>query len=474
MSENPEGLEQWRKMLESMLGPEAAEEAMRAISASGMDMSNLPAQIDPGQLQAAMQQMQQLLSAGDDGESQWRFARDVARQVAHTGGDPTVTAAVAEKTRAVFSVADLWLDSAINFDPAGGPVKAAARVEWAESSLPALRSMADPVGSSVADALVATLAEQLEGAPEFGPMDVTSMMSNLGRLGFAMQVGQAAGTLAREAFGGTDIGIPLHGQGRLLVPANIAEFADGLDAPEDEVWHFLAVRETAHARLYEHVPWLQAHLQGAVEQYARGIEIDLDQLESSVREIDPTDMDQLRTALSGDIFLGEPSESQQRALQRLETMLALVEGWVEEVTAQAVAAHLPHAVALREMIRRRRAAGGPAEDTFRTLVGLELRPRRAREAAALWAELTRNEGAETRDGLWSQLDLMPTGEDLDDPAAFAHRRTAGDSEEFGDLDAELAKILGTGDAPQDDAGEQTGEGGEPNGEPDEGLGGDQD
>src|SRR5690625_694489 len=116
MSENPEGLEQWRKMLESMLGPEAAEEAMRAISASGMDMSNLPAQIDPGQLQAAMQQMQQLLSAGDDGESQWRFARDVARQVAHTGGDPTVTAAVAEKTRAVFSVADLWLDSAIHLD----------------------------------------------------------------------------------------------------------------------------------------------------------------------------------------------------------------------------------------------------------------------------------------------------------------------------------------------------------------------
>src|SRR5690625_983307 len=241
-------------------------------------------------------------------------------------------------------------------------------------------------------------------------------------------------------------------------------------------------------------------------------------------------MDQRRTALSGDIFLGEPSESQQRALQRLETMLALVEGWVEEVTAQAVAAHLPHAVALREMIRRRRAAGGPAEDTFRTLVGLELRPRRAREAAALWAELTRNEGAETRDGLWSQLDLMPTGEDrddpaalahrraaedsearrarapaalgpdlprhggaetraglwsqldllptgedLDDPAAFAHRRAAEDSEEFGDPDAELAKILGTGDAPQDDAGEQTGDGEErPNGEPDEGLGGDQD
>lgn len=453
MSENPEGLEQWRKMLESMLGPEAAEEAMRAISESGMDLRGLPSEIDPGQLQAAMAQMQQLLATSNDGESHWRFARDVARQVAHTGGDPTVTAAEAQKVRSVVSVANLWLDTAIYFDPVTSSAKAAARVEWAESALPALRSMAEPVGSSVADALVSTLASQFDQAPAFGPADIGSMMGNLGRLGFAMQVGQAAGTLAREVFGGSDIGIPLHEAGPMLVPANITEFAKDLDTPEEEVWHFLAVREAAHARLYEHVPWLRAHLLGAVEQYARGIEIDLDQLESAVREIDPTDMDQLRTALSGDIFLGAPSESQERALTRLEAMLALVEGWVEEVTASAVAAHLPHAVALREMLRRRRAAGGPAEDTFRTLVGLELRPRRVREAAALWAELTRREGIEGRDGLWLQLDLMPSAEDLEDPGAFV-RRLQGEGEEFGDLDAELAKILGTDQPAEEEPGEE--------------------
>src|SRR5690625_7321551 len=97
------------------------------------------------------------------------------------------------------------------------------------------------------------------------------------------------------------------------------------------------------------------------------------------------------------------------------------------------------------MILRRRAAGGPAEDTFRTLVGLELRAGRVREAAALWAELTRSEGVGARDGLWSQVDLMTTGGGLDDPTAFAQRRKAGDAEEYGDLEAKLAKILGNGD-----------------------------
>lgn len=453
MSENPEGLENWRKMLESMLGPEAAEEAMRALEHSGMDLSGLPAEINPAQLQAAMAQMQSLMAGAQDPDQAWQFATDVARQVAHTGGDPVVTAAEGQKVRSVLSVADLWLDTATSFDPAGGEVKAGARVEWATSALPALRGMAEPVGESVSDALVQTLSEQVD-APALGPMDISSMMSSLGRIGFAMQVGQAAGTLAREVFGGTDIGIPLHPHARMLIPANIEEFATDLDTPTDEVWHFLAVRETAHARLFEQVPWLKAHLLGAIEQYARGIEIDLDQLESSIQQIDPTDMDQLRTALSGDIFLGAPSESQQRALDRLETMLALIEGWVEEVTAIAVAPHLPNFVPLREMLRRRRAAGGPAEDTFRTLVGLELRPRRVREAAALWAHLTRELGMEGRDQLWGQLDLMPTSGDLDDPDGFVARLSSPD-EEFGDLDAELAKIFKAAEEDPRDSGEDS-------------------
>src|SRR5690625_769419 len=160
MSENPEGLEPWCKKLESMLGPEAAAEALEAIAASGMDLSQLPTEIDPAQMQATMAQMQQLFAAGDDADKQWQFARDAARQVAHTGGDPTVTAATAQKVRAVVSVADLWLDAAMHFDPAEGAPTAAARVQWAEVALPTLRSMAEPVGSSVADALVATLSEQ--------------------------------------------------------------------------------------------------------------------------------------------------------------------------------------------------------------------------------------------------------------------------------------------------------------------------
>ena len=112
---------------------------------------------------------------------------------------------------------------------------------------------------------------------------------------------------------------------------------------------------------------------------------------------------------------------QKAALERLELALALVEGWIDDVVTQATEGRLPSAPSLREMVRRRRATGGPAEQTFATLVGLELRPRRLREASAFWTAVREARGVEGRDAVWAHPDLVPTTDDLVDPAAFLAR-----------------------------------------------------
>jgi putative hydrolase len=117
----------------------------------------------------------------------------------------------------------------------------------------------------------------------------------------------------------------------------------------------------------------------------------------------------------------QTTSEQQAALDRLETLLALVEGWVDVVVGDAVTDRLPGADALRETLRRRRASGGPAEQTFATLVGLELRPRRLRAAAALWRLVGDRHGVAVRDGVWAHPDLVPTAADLADPLDFADR-----------------------------------------------------
>ena len=182
---------------------------------------------------------------------------------------------------------------------------------------------------------------------------------------------------------------------------------------------YVALREAAHQRLFGHVPWLRGHVLGAVEAYAAGIQVNREAIEEAMGQIDPGNPESMQQLALEGIFTPDDTPAQQAALARLETILALVEGWVNHVVDSAAGDRLPNVVALGEAFRRRRAAGGPAEQTFAALVGLELRPRRLREATALWAALTEHRGIAGRDALWGHPDLLPSAEDFADPNAYA-------------------------------------------------------
>lgn len=459
--------EPWERLLRSVFGADA-EEAIAQLKARGMDVDALNAAAgitdDPRVMDQVLAQVRALLSTGS-GPVNRDVAHDVARQVAVAGGDPSVGETQRRAALDAFAVADLWLDTATDLAPAGGSRVAWSRSEWVERTLPAWSQLAAPVATSLVAALTRVLGERLpEDMDDLLPpgmaavlptgalQDPTALLERLGSAMFGMQIGQAAGTLSREVFGLTDIGVPLVAEPvTALLPANVEAFAEGLDAPLDEVRLYLALRETAHVRLFTHVPWLRGHLLGLLDAYARGITIDVDALDEAVRDVDPSDPDQLRSALAGGGFFGIGQTTEQRTtLERLETTLALVEGWVDEVATTAALPHLPHSMPLREMMRRRRAAGGPAEQTFATLVGLELRPRRSREAAALWRLIAEQSGLEGRDAVWDHPDLLPSAEDLDDPAGFAGRR-ASTAAELADVDRAIEALLAEAEGDEGEA-----------------------
>ena len=370
-------------------------------------------------------QLQRLMS-WTGGPVNWDLAKEVA-QNAVTDDDRPVTAAETREIADAGRLADLWLDPLTTLPASGAEPHAWSRTGWLEGTLDAWRQLVDPVAARVTAAMGGALEKGLAGGdapPEvaamlegLGPNPFAGVMEQIGGLVFGAQVGQALGALASEVVGTTEIGIPL-GRSALL-PANIAAFAEGLEVPPDEVRLYLALREAAHQRLFAHVPWLRAHLFDAVDAYARGIEVDPSVIEQAVGSFDPSDPASVQEALGSGLFELEPTEAQQAALERLEAALALVEGWVDLVVDAAATRTLPHAVQLRETVRRRRATGGPAEQTFATLVGLQLRPRRLREAAALWETLTEARGIEGRDALWAHPDLLPGPADLDDPSSWA-------------------------------------------------------
>lgn len=458
----------WEALLRQLLGP-AADDVLAELGERGLlgpdgepvDLAALASTLglpsDPVAVQSLVAQAQAMLASGS-GPVHADLSHDVARQAAVTDGDPVVSEPERRAVVEALGVAELWLDQATDLPASGGATRAWSRSEWVEQTLPRWRALAEPVASSVTDAVATALGSRAmpEGMDQLAA-SMTPMMRQLGSAVFGMQLGSAVGALSREVLGTADVGVPLlAGPGTALLPRNVAAFAEGLDAPLDEVRLFLALREAAHARLFTHVGWLPGHVLGLVDAYARGVSIDVDAIEEAVSRIDPSDPQAIAEAMSGGVFDADPSPAQQAALLRLETVLALVEGWVDEVVATAAAAHLPHTTALRETMRRRRAAGGPAEDIFATLVGLELRPRRSRDAARLWALLAEEGGIGAREAVWGHPDLVPTAEDLDDPAGYRARRESTDAE-TADLDRALAEILGESDGGTGDGG--TGDGG---------------
>jgi len=423
-----------------------------------------PGGFDMGQLGQMLTQLGQMLSQssgpGADGPVNYKLAAQMAHQQLGAEGKAAPSTEQQRAAEEPVRLAELWLEDATTLPSGASQVVVWSPAQWIDTTMPTWQRLCDPVAQRVAGAWVEGLPE--EARQMAGPM--LGMISQVGGMAFGSQLGQGLAQLAKEVLTSSDVGLPLGPEGTAaLLPAAIATFTEGLDRPAGEVLVFLAAREAAHQRLFGHVPWLRQRLLATVEEFAHGISIDTSRMEELAREVDPTNPASLQELMSSGMFEPQTTEAQQAALRRLETLLALVEGWVDVVVADAVGDRLPGAVALGETLRRRRASGGPAEQTFATLVGLELRPRRLRDAADLWRKLTEERGIEGRDAVWAHPDLMPTADDLDDPTAFVgERRSVAPSEEgaapksgesFTDLDDPLARLEAEMRAEQEARGE---------------------
>lgn len=461
--------------LRSFLPGEAAEQAARQLRDSGLEVSGMLPLHNPALMQQLTAQAKALFSSGNEPVN-WTLAKQAATQAINLSGSETVTAEQAAQIRQALTVADLWLDPVTNFTAPGANREVWQRSDWLENTLEAWKEICNPVAARIAkvfaETLVArmpeadtppevieeTLAEVLGQAPSsymiLPPAAVQQVVPQLTAATLAYTVGNALGTLAQEALSAGDSGFPLvKTPMTALVARNLEKFSDGLEIPAAEVLQFVAVRECASARLFASVPWLQTDLELAIRNYAEQITLDIEAIENIAQDIDISDLNQASFAAANqlfgpEVFSANPTEGQLRALERLETLLALVEGWVEIVTARAVAPYLPDADRLREMMRRRRVAGTPGEQLLGQLVGLQMRPRHARAAAQIFhlvqdssqANQEGRNGGEARDHLWSHPDLIPTMSELDSPDTFLALREAA-NQETTQVDEALEQLL---------------------------------
>lgn len=418
---------------------------------------------------------------GTTGPVNWELAARVAREIAEREDRaPTPDEeAIAERA---WALAEHWLDEGPLPSPSvAGSLVVASRRRWVDAALESMRPLVEPVAAANTRAMADLAAEQMrdfdpgamlgelgigdgdavpgltEMLGQLGGMDASSIGDVLRPMGAwltGMQVGQVVGTLSTQLLGQYDLGIPLaprHDCYQLAV--NVTATFGGYDLDADEVAVALALAEAAHRRLYAALPWLEAHIQGLVAQFANGIEVDAQALADMAQElmadVDVDDPESLRRAQAKAAeFRITPTDAQRRVLQRLQVVVALTGAWARAEARRVATRRLPNYGRVEEVLRRRRAVAGDGEQLLANLLGLDLRPSDESLGDLFVAHVESAAGpARLRQAL-EHPETLPSAEELADPAAWLARMDAEEAD--GDeLDDSLTALLdGTlGDAP---------------------------
>ena len=367
--------------------------------------------------------------------------RDTAKKfVQAQGSQPLGTKDVTVVNNAL-EIAELWLNEATVFPATaiGSAHTSLSRLDWVDETLPGWQATMEPLATGLASAISSLLDQAVAGQGEnlgveggadalAGPMGAIAglLRSFIGSL-IATQLGQAIGAISANATGAHDVALPLLDPARpILIPENIEKWSADLEIPKTEVYLFHALREAAIARLFAHNPWIVSYMRSAIVDYGRGIRIDMEaiqrQAEEAMQNFDPSQINpesgenSFSIALNNGIFTPEETPEQRAALSKLETALALVDGWADDVTTFAAGDRLPAITQLREMYRRQRATNAPAQQLFKSLLGLEVSPKLMREASAFWQKVRETKDVASRDALWSGI--LPSADELLDPVAF--------------------------------------------------------
>ncbi len=354
--------------------------------------------------------------------------RESARKYTSAQGSQPIGTSDLTAVNNACEIADIWLNEATVFPAIANTTTrqaAISRLDWVDETSNGWLIAMEPLAQGLTDAIGRLLDQAMReqegatgeaGQPPIAPI-AALLKSFIGGM-IAQQLGQAMGAVAAQSTGAHDVALPLLDPARpLLIPENIDHWGAGSEIPKTEVYIFHALRESAIARLFAHNPWIVSYIRSSIAEYGRGIHIDLDAITRQAEEAMNGALEQSFTiALDKGIFTPDETPAQREALTKLETVLALVDGWADDVATIAAGDRLPSITALRELHRRYRAENSPAAQLFKSLLGLEVSPRLAREASAFCARIREIHGTASRDNLWSGI--LPTATELLAPDLF--------------------------------------------------------
>jgi coenzyme F420 biosynthesis associated uncharacterized protein len=338
----------------------------------------------------------------------WIIAQRIATFVAGTGDAPAPKADLA----ALAAESETRVVAYTGLTPAR-PLPAPegiSRREWVTSNIDSMRLLLDPVLQRAGDSM-----GPLKPAMEIGMGIVLST-----------EVGVVVGYLAQRVLGQYELvlldeAVEDRPPRLLFVLPNLGQAVQAFGAEEQEFITWVALHEVTHAVQFAGVPWLHSYVAGLVRELLQSAEVHLE----TPRKLRIPSTDEVKRVLghlrNGDLISIVTTTPERETLDRVQAVMAVIEGHAEHVMDAVAPDLLPSLPKLRAALDRRRRSQSGLSRLVAKLLGLELKLRQYEQGKFFCDAIVRERGPAALHHLWSSPEVLPTLAELRDPAAWVKR-----------------------------------------------------
>lgn len=285
-----------------------------------------------------------------------------------------------------------------------------SRPEWVKSNIASMRLLLDPVLEST--------------GKNFGPLGPAVQIG--AGLVLSTEVGVVLGYLGQRVLGQYELvlldeAVEDRPPRLLFVMPNLGQAVQAFGAEEQEFMTWVTLHEVTHAIQFAGVPWLHSYLAGLVRELLRSAELRFD-APRRVRIPTGDEMKNVMKALrEGDLITIVTTHAERATLDRVQAVMAVIEGHAEHVMDAVAPDLIPSLSELREALDRRRRSQSGLSRLMARLLGLELKLRQYEQGKKFCDEVVAERGVVALHHVFSAPEALPTLEELQNPPAWIAR-----------------------------------------------------
>jgi coenzyme F420 biosynthesis associated uncharacterized protein len=298
----------------------------------------------------------------------------------------------------------------------GGKVAIVDRPGWIKANISGFQVVLDP--------LVEHMREQ-GSMPSPG-----TVLTAVGSRVTGMQAGLILSYLASRVLGQYELFLPPDPDvpaadappGRLtLVAPNIMMVERELGVDPSDFRRWVCLHEETHRTQFTSVPWLRPYVQQQMTEFLLASDLDPASILSRLRAAADAVSGAVRGGDGESLIEAMQTPRQREILDRLTSVMTLVEGHGDFVMDAVGPAVVPSVEQIRAKFNARRSTGNRGEQAIRKILGIDLKMRQYQQGEAFVRAVVDEAGMAAFNRVWTSPQTLPTKAEFASPTQWLER-----------------------------------------------------